>query len=106
MECLNALMLRWVWQNMIKPFIAASFQATFNSSVFSYENIFPLGLADVAGLALRSDPAVHSKTWRYDHTNPVTFGYDEKHHPILGRNNNDPMATDAVGFSILGRDSS
>ena len=106
MECLFIFMLCYGWQNIIKPSVTAAFQAASNSPVFSYENIFPFDLAGVAGLVLRTFPAVHSRSWRYVHANPVAFRHGEKYHPILGRNNNDPMAMDAVGFSILGRDSS
>jgi len=106
MECLFIFMLCCGWQSIVKSSVSAALQAVSHSPVFSYENIFPFGLAGVAGLVLLSIPAVHSRSWRYVHANAVVFGRGEKHRPMLSRNNNDPMTMDAVGFSIPGRDSS
>lgn len=105
MECLFIFMLCCGWQKIINPSVTAALQTASSGSVFSCENIFPFGLAGVAGLALRSNLVAHSRLWRYAHANSLVSKHGEKFRLMPGRNNNDPMAMDAVGFSIMGRDS-
>ena len=90
---------------MIQLQDAAVFQAASTSTAYSYEYTFPAGSADSAAFVLRTRPAVHAQTWRYVHANPVAFQGGNKGLMMLTRNNNDPMAMDAVGFSIFWRDS-
>ena len=105
MDCLYTLMGPRVRQNMLQSQDAAVFQAASTSTAFSYENIFHDGLAEVGGYTLRTDPAVHSKTWPYVHANADDIEHDDKSRPMLIPTNNDPVAMDAVGFPVIWRDS-
>ena len=105
MECLNSLGSSCDRQKIIGFQVAAIFQVTYINSAFTFESIFHDSPAAVGGYTLRTDRAVHSKTWHYVHANTIDIEHDDKSRPMLIPTNNYPMAMDAVGFPVIWRDS-
>ena len=113
MERLPTFAVLGVRQNTIQPPLATTFPVARSSSTVCYGNMPLAGHIELARLEACTgppDPAfrpeIESKTRFYCNANQGVFERDRKGRPMLTRNNNDPMATDAVGFSILWRDSS
>jgi hypothetical protein len=91
--------------DLIEPQDAAVFKAASESLVFSCENIFHDSPAAAGGFALRTVPAVHSRTWHDVQANAVDIEHDDKSRLMLITTNNYPMAMDAAGLPVIRRDS-